>query len=47
MMYAFCLSCPVRLLLSSLAVLYHAEWVAAKGLFVVLMCCVVLCCGLN
>ena len=42
MMYAFCLSCPVRLLLSSLAVLYHAEWVAAKGLFVVLMCCVVL-----
>ena len=32
---------PVRLLLSSLAVLYHAEWLAAKGLFVVLMCCVV------
>ena len=42
MMYAFCLSCQVRLLLSSLAVLYHAEWVAAKGLFVVLMCCVLL-----
>ena len=32
---------PVRLLLSSLALLYHAEWLAAKGLFVVLMCCVV------
>ena len=33
---------PVRLLLSSLAVLYHTEWLATKGLFVVLMCCVVL-----
>ena len=33
---------PVRLLLSGMAVLYHTEWLAAKGLFVVLMCCVVL-----